>query len=276
MPGGLSTIIFRDLLAADEETRSTWDTELRHTRHAQPAIVLSSLAMLRLLEFFGLRPTLAIGHSLGEISALCAAGAYDASTAVRIAALRGRAMADLHLDDPGSMVAVTADPVTVEKLIASFGSALTISNYNSPKQTVVSGTTAAIEALIQVCTAQSVRCHRLSVSHAFHSALVAPAAEAFKNALSRVSLNTLAGTVVSTASGQIIPQSVDLRTLLGDHIRQPVRFAEAVTQPAQQHPTLWIEVGPGGVLTTLVRDILGPNNVECLRPIWLGKRDFTC
>lgn len=163
-PDGLSATIFRDLLAADEATRSTWETELRHTRYAQPAIVLSSLAMLRLLEFFGLRPTVAIGHSLGEISALGAAGACDASTAVRIAALRGQAMTDLHLDDLGSMAAVTADPATVGRLIASFGSALTISNYNSPKQTVVSGTSAAIDALVKACTKQNVKSTARNIS----------------------------------------------------------------------------------------------------------------
>lgn len=274
IPSELSATIFRDLLAADEATRSIWEAELRQTRNAQPAIVLSSLAMLRLLEFFGLRSTVAIGHSLGEISALCAAGACDASTAVRIAALRGQAMTDLHLDDPGSMAAMTADLATVEKFIAPFGSTLTISNYNSPKQTVVSGTSAAIEALVKACTEQNVRCTRLPVSHAFHSDLVAPAATAFRQALTSVSFQTLSGKVISTATGQEITADTNIHHLLSDHIRQPVRFVEAVKQAAQQQPTLWIEIGPGGVLTTLVRDILGPDNVTCLSTDLAGEEGF--
>lgn len=273
LPEGVHSTIFRDLLAADEATRAAWEAELRHTRMAQPAIVLSSLARLRLLEFLGLQPTLVI-HSLGEISALCAAGACNAATAVRIAALRGRAMADLHLEDPGAMVAIAADPDTVEKLLAPFGAALTISNYNSPKQTVVSGASAAIEALGQVCMEQKIRCQRLPVSHAFHSALVAPAAMAFHEALSPVSFQALSGPVVSTATGQEISEDTDLRTLLGDHIRQPVRFIDAALRAAQPQPTLWIEVGPGGVLSNLVRDILGADKVECLPTDLSGEEGF--
>ncbi|MBI3798495.1 MAG: SDR family NAD(P)-dependent oxidoreductase, partial [Deltaproteobacteria bacterium] len=274
LPHGLRPAIFRDLLTADEATRSGWEAELRHTLVAQPAIVLSSLAMLRLLNFFGLKPTLTIGHSLGEISALCAAGACDMVTAVRTAALRGQAMAGLQLEDLGTMAAITAPPDTVEKLLAPFGTALTISNYNSPRQTVVSGTSDAIRALLQLCAEQQVGCRQLPVSHAFHSDIVAPAAVAFREALDRVSFQALSGTVISTATGQEIIKDTNYRTLLGNHIRQPVRFTDAVLQAAQQRPTLWIEVGPGGILTGLVRDILGTSTVECLPTDLAGEDSF--
>jgi acyl transferase domain-containing protein len=106
----LSTQIFRDVLAGDAPTREGWELELRATHVAQPAIVLSSMATLAVLRFFGLEPHVAIVHSLGEISALAAGGAWDAGTAVRLAALRGRAMASLNTPDPGGMVALAAQP----------------------------------------------------------------------------------------------------------------------------------------------------------------------
>jgi enediyne polyketide synthase len=102
------------------------------------------MATLAVLRFFGLEPHIAIGHSLGEISALAAGGAWDAGTAVRLAALRGQAMASLNTPDPGGMVALAAQPDEVEKLIKPFGPALVISNFNSARQTVASGTTGAL------------------------------------------------------------------------------------------------------------------------------------
>jgi acyl transferase domain-containing protein len=259
--------MFRDTLGAAPEQVQEWETKLKATQVAQPAIVAASAATLQVLDFLGLRPTFAIGHSLGEITALHAAGALDADQAIQIAAQRGQAMAGLGETDTGAMLAVAESPDRVQKLLAGMDGSVVISNYNSPRQTVVSGRTAAIQALKAHCDREQIRASLLPVSHAFHSDLVAPAAAEFRRALQSIPFaprKADGARVVSTAIGRELPANHDLRELLGNHIRQPVRFLDAVQTAASRKPDLWVEVGPGGVLTALVRDILGPDNVICL------------
>ncbi|MGR3219683.1 MAG: acyltransferase domain-containing protein [Candidatus Anammoxibacter sp.] len=211
---------------ADDAVKDSLEMKLKDTFITQPAIMLSSIAMLQVFEYLGLKPTISIGHSLGEITALYAAGVFDEMAAVRIAALRGKAMALPNLDDSGAMAAIVTSPDKVEKLIKPFGSSLVIFNYNSPKQTVVSGTSGAIKELLNVCKKQRIKCQQLSVSHAFHSDIVAPAATAFKESLKTEWLNALSGTVVSTSTGKVISKETDIHDLLGYQITRPVRFTD--------------------------------------------------
>ena len=127
--GSLAREIFRDRLSATPETLAVWEDRLRETRRAQPAIVLSSMAAYEVLRFFGLQPQVVIGHSLGEISALAAAGAWDPLTAVRLAALRGQVMSTLAPPRVGGMVAVAAPAPKVRKLLALLDSTLVISGF---------------------------------------------------------------------------------------------------------------------------------------------------
>lgn len=274
LPGGLRSRIQRPLGTADDATINAWRSELQDTRVAQPAIVLSSLCVLRVLKFLGLEPGVVIGHSLGEISALGAAGACDDSVAVRIAALRGSAMASLRLQDPGTMVALAASAAEAQELTDSLDEALVIANYNSPGQTVVSGPSKSIRKLLRVCETAGVRCRQLPVSHAFHSDIVAPASSAFSDALANVPLQPPSKTVISTSTGQEIARNTDLRDLLSEHICRPVRFTDAVLNAYKRQPALWIEVGPGNVLTGLVQNILGADRIECLATDLEGEDSF--
>ena len=269
--GSISRHIFRDRFSANEETREAWEKELRETCIAQPAIVLSSMATLQVLQFLGLQPRIVIGHSLGEISALAAAGAWDALTAVRLAAVRGQAMGSLRPADGGSMAAVAAKPGQVGGLLKPLGSALVISNYNSPRQTVVSGGSEAIQKLVHVCEGQGISCRHIAVSHAFHSDLVAPAADIFREMAGGMDIPrrapgvpTGAVAVISTVTGSLISAEDAGLDYLAGQIRRPVRFTDAVLKAVGTQPSLWIEVGPGGALTAFVRDILSGFNVHCL------------
>lgn len=269
----ISRHVFRDTIGADGAALALWDGTLRETRVAQPAIVLSSIATLRVLSFLGLDPDISLGHSLGDITALHAAGAFDAATAVRLAAARGEAMGSLPLSSPGAMLAIGAAPATVEPLVAPFAPAVVVSNYNSPRQTVVSGDADAIARLASACAAGGVPCQRLPVSHAFHSDHVAPAARVFRLALEREDVRPLSGRCVSSSTGASVVPEADLRDLLARQIRQPVRFVDAVGAAAGLQPALWIEVGPGAVLTAFVREILG-DRIHCLPTDVAGRDGF--
>lgn len=274
LPNPLLSYVLRDRWTADDSTVHAWKTALDDTRIAQPAIVAASLATLRLLERMGLVPDVHLGHSLGEITALAAAGSFSDADAVRVAALRGGAMADLDLDDPGAMLAITAEAGRVAELIAASGADAVISNENSPRQTVASGATSAIAVLQRACERTGLACRRIAVSHAFHSGIVAPAAEALSAALRGVPVAQPGRMVVSSCTGDVLEGNVDVRTLLSEHVRKRVRFVDAITRTASELPTLWIEIGPGSILTGLVRDTLGKSGARCLPTDVEGENGF--
>lgn len=274
LPGGLRSRIERPIDTVDQATCEGWEAELRNARVSQPAIVLSSLTMLQVLEFLGLKPSVSIGNSLGEITALCAAGAYDVRTAVRIAALRGSVTASLDVKDPGAMAALSIPAPEVEELIRPFGVQLVISNYNGPRQTVVSGATHSIKELLHICDIRRIPCQQLSVSHAFHSEILAPAEIAFREILSNVPFEAVTEPVISTLTGQRIDKKTDLRALLSEHFRRPVRFTEAVLKAYERQPALWVEIGPGSVLTSLVNSILPAEKIRCFPTDLKGKDCF--
>jgi enediyne polyketide synthase len=222
----------------------------RSTAVAQPAIVTASLAGLRALERLGVAARCAIGHSLGELTALCWAGALDEQALIRIARVRGRAMADLG-DPTGAMVSLDAGQREVEALIN--GDPVAIAGLNSARQTVISGGRAAVEAVARRAERQGLHAARLPVSHAFHSPLVAAAARPLADQLAHEQLRPLRRAVLSTVTGALLPPDADLRALLCQQVTAPVRFMSAVSQVAPEID-LWIEVGPGHALSGLVGD----------------------
>jgi enediyne polyketide synthase len=262
LPRPLGEYVYPDRWSASDETVRAWTDALRDTRVAQPAIVASSLATLGVLRRLGLEPDVHLGHSLGEVTALCAAGALDEVTAVRVAALRGRAMAELDVHDAGAMLAISAPAARVEALIAGMADVV-VSNVNSPRQTVAAGSTHGIADLARRCEAAPLTARRIPVSHAFHSHIVAPAAERLARELQGVAFEELRGTVVSSSTADVLDRRADLRSLLADHVRLPVLFADAIRRTADERPAMWVEVGPGGILTSFVRDTLGVDTV-CL------------
>ncbi|HSF39306.1 MAG TPA: type I polyketide synthase [Thermoanaerobaculia bacterium] len=222
------------------------------TAVAQPAILANALAGLRLLDRLGLRAAVALGHSLGEIAALSWAGAFDAGDTLRIAALRGRAMADLP-GDGGSMASLAADPATVAGILD--GLAASVAAWNSPRRTVISGETPAVLAAIERARDLGLEATRLRVSHAFHSPLVAPVAPRLAEGLAEIPTRPLARAVVSTVTGALLDPGTDLPELLQLQVTSPVRFAEAL-EAARPLADLWIEVGPGHALSGLAREAL--------------------
>jgi enediyne polyketide synthase len=123
-------------------------------------------------------------------------------------------MSSLPLTDPGVMLAIAAGPKDIQPLLAPFGSSLVLSNYNSPRQTVVAGSAESARRFREACAARNIPCRQLPVSHAFHSDIVAPAAAAFHSALEAIRFEKLTGRVISTASADDIAAEADLKPLL--------------------------------------------------------------
>ena len=214
---------------------------------AQPAIVAASVAGMRVLAEVGIEATVAVGHSLGEITALHWAGAMDEASLLRVVTSRGEAMARLGAAD-GAMASIGLGPEGVQELLN--GAQVVVSGFNAPSQTVVSGTKPDVAALVESAQAAGARAVRLPVSHAFHSPLIAGAAQAFAEGLSKETLRSPIRPVASTITGGHLNGEDDLAALLMTQVTSPVRFTEAM-ELADPEVDLWIEVGPGAVLGSL-------------------------
>ena len=237
-----------DLYAYAEQQ---WRGDGVSTEVAQPAIVASSIAALRVLSRLGITATVAVGHSLGEITALHWAGSLDESSLLRIARERGRAMAEV--DGPaGAMLSVAAGRQAVEQILN--GERVVIAGLNSPTQTVLSGEASEIRAVARRAEAGGLRTTSLRVSHAFHSSLVASAGTRLSAHLEREEFGPLQRRVFSTVTGVDLGADADLRALLRKQVTSPVRFMEAVDEAAAAGVDLWVEVGPGHTLSGLISE----------------------
>ncbi len=227
------------------------DGDLVATAVAQPRIVTSSVAGLRVLGLLGIEATGAVGHSLGELTSLHWAGAMSESALLDLAAARGRVMAHASAGD-GAMASVAAAPADVEPMLP--GEPVVIAGYNGPRQTVISGPADAVDRVCGAAARQGMTATRINVSHAFHSPAVAPAAEGLGAYLADVTFQPLARRVLSTVTSDALLPDANVRDLLVRQVLEPVHFHEAVRLMAADTDLL-LEVGPGRVLSGLAADI---------------------
>lgn len=258
----MSPLIFRNLdRASDRDMLREWQNQLTRTDIAQPAICLASLLWTRFLARIGVQPHVVGGHSLGELSALCAAGAFDEKTLLQLAALRGRAMA--NVDYEGTMASLGCDLATAEQLIRQVDGYAVVANINSPKQMTISGDRAAVARAVALAKEKNISAAPLAVSGAFHSRHVQDASEALRG-LEMVpdKVGPLRARVISAMDGSVVAEGQDLRDYLSRQILSRVDFV-SLTKRMGQDADLIIEVGPGPVLSGLMRRTLGKEAV-CL------------
>ncbi len=220
------------------------------TETAQPCVVAASLAGLHALDFCGIRASVALGHSLGEITALCWAGAFGKDDLLRIVRERGQIMARMATPS-GTMASIRADGTEIVRRIN--GDALTIAAYNSRLQTVVSGDSRAVQKFTARLGSDGIGVTILPVSHAFHSPLVANVASAFCDYLSGERFAGLRQRVVSTVTGSLLEEDANLHELLTNQITMPVQFSKALAIAAEEVDLL-VEVGPGAVLAGIAAE----------------------
>jgi enediyne polyketide synthase len=221
------------------------------TEVAQPRIVAGSVAALRVLHTLGVDADVAVGHSLGELTALAWAGALGGKDVLRLATARGQVMANAS-QGGGAMAGLATTPAEAERLFEY--DPVVIAGYNGPQQTVIAGDAADVDRVCERAKAAGINATRINVSHAFHSPLVEPAALAMTERLGEFTFTAPTRPVVSAVTGDWLDPATDLPSLLRDQIVLPVRFHEAAAK-AVEGAALAVEVGPGRVLTGLVKDI---------------------
>lgn len=275
LPQKLSRYIY-PIPAFTNEERQAQKEALAATRVAQPALGVVELAAFDALRAFGLSPDFLAGHSYGEYVALCAAGVIDADDLIRLSDIRGRVTAEAGEKSPGTMAAVNAGAAQVGDLIRTHGLAVDVANMNAPDQTLIAGAAAQIDAAAAAFRAQGLRVVRLPIGTAFHSPAMEGARKALAKKLEKFAFGRPRIAVFSNTTARPYPEKdAEIRALLARHIREPVRFAEEIEGIYEAGARLFVEVGPGQVMTGLVTRILADKPHAALaidspsRPGWL-------
>ena len=232
------------------------EDKLKETAIAQPAMVTTSLAYLAAVRDMEVlpQPDFVAGHSLGEYTALAAAGALEFADAIQLAALRGRLMQLAATDAPGTMAAVMGISEDELCIIATNGGVY-IANYNSPGQMVISGARENMSAVMETLGTQGARVVPLAVSGAFHTPLMAPAAEGLARVVERLKFKDAAIPVIANTTGLPITSAEDIRAELLKQLTESVYWQKSVEYMIAQGVGTFVEIGPGKVLTGLNRRI---------------------
>lgn len=235
------------------------DEQLQLTTNTQPAILVASIAAFRVLTEKGLRPDFVAGHSLGEYSALVAAGALTLSDAVRLVRLRGALMQQAVPVNVGAMAAIIgldAESVTAACAAAAQNQICSPANFNSPTQVVIAGNREAIERAVTECQQRGARkAVMLRVSAPFHCALMMPAQTGMTAPLEATTFGDLSVPLINNVDAQLITSGAEARAGLIRQISSPVRWSASVELMLRQGVDRFIEVGPGKVLIGLVKSI---------------------
>jgi len=231
------------------------EAELVETELQQPALVATSLAILAAIKARGIKPDFVVGHSVGEFAALASAGALKVEEAVAVVRERGLAMAEAARKNPGSMAAILGlDDEVVERICRRILNVWP-ANYNCPGQIVISGENTAVDQACQTAEQEGARrAVKLRVSGAFHSPLVARAADRLRPALEKVKFVEPVAPFMSTVTARV-ENARRMGPLLVEQLTAPVRFTQAAQALLREGVQTWVEVGPGNVLAGLIKRI---------------------
>lgn len=243
--------------AFDEETRKEQEEVITDTRNAQPLLGIVDFAFAEFLKSLGIIPDMVAGHSYGELAALCFAGAFDAEELVPLSHKRALSILDAVEEDKGKMIAVSLPETEIITLLDGEKDVWAV-NFNSPKQIVLAGSTEGINSFMQKLSNKNIAYKELNVACAFHSPLLHKSRELYADELHKVDFKTLRLPVWSNTTAEHYPQKTqEIKNRLAEHLIKPVLFTRQVENMYNEGARIFIEVGPGRVLTGLVQSILG-------------------
>jgi acyl transferase domain-containing protein/NAD(P)-dependent dehydrogenase (short-subunit alcohol dehydrogenase family)/acyl carrier protein len=257
----LSDLIFVD--GANSGAIAKAEDDLRQTAITQPAVLAVDLALTRLFSAYGITPDMTMGHSLGEYGALVAADALPFVDALEAVSARGREMTRVAMADNGRMAAIFAPLQEIERIVKTVDGYVVIANINSNRQAVIGGASKAVEQAIALFDRAGYNAVPLPVSHAFHTSIVAPAAEPLRRMLARLRLTPPRLPVVANLNGEFYPMGSDaaprLLDILGTQIASPVQFVKGLRTLYAAGARVYVEVGPKKALQGFAEDVLGDN-----------------
>jgi acyl transferase domain-containing protein len=254
--GRLQDVVFPPPVFSDEDRVSTGRRVCAPPNGRSRQSALPASACWRCSKL-GISPDVVGGHSFGEVTALHTAGVLDRKAFFAVARKRGELMAEAAAMFPGAMTAISHATDAVATMLANWNTGVVIANHNSPDQVVISGIESAIQATEEKLRAAAIRFQRLPVSTAFHSAVVRPAAAPFRAFLEHIAFQKPLLPVYANSTASLYSNVPDaIRETLADQIAEPVRFAEQIEAMYAAGVRTFVEVGPGAVLTNLVKSCL--------------------
>lgn len=258
----ISSLIFHE-----EETDEALD-RLKETHNAHPAIFTSSYALWTLLESIGLKADYMIGHSLGEITALAAAQKLSFRDALKLVEQRGFAFHDEKLDDPGKMISLMTSLKPALELVEESGLDISIANVNSPTQVIVAGASDLIDQFKDFCDEKEITNKILFVSHAFHSPIIEPVAERYFDSIKNIQFQASPVKVMMNHTGLFYPNSAremaKIPQLLQEQMLRLVNYENSILKLYNEGVRLFVEVGPGSILSAQTKEILADKDATIL------------
>ncbi|MFT4625565.1 MAG: acyl transferase domain-containing protein/acyl carrier protein [Myxococcota bacterium] len=227
------------------------DEAVNDTRYTQPALFVIEYSLAQVWRSWGVQPDVVIGHSIGELVAACVAGVFSLADGLRLVVARGAGMADLPRD--GAMYAAFADEDVVRAAMEPHGDAVSVAGINNPTETVISGRTEAVHAVADALKADGVDGRHLTVSHAFHSALMDPMLDAFERVAASITMQPPVLPLISNADGQLAGDRVTEPSYWRNQVRQAVRFLDGVRTLDDMGITVCVECGPHPTLCGNIR-----------------------
>ncbi|MDR0429521.1 MAG: SDR family NAD(P)-dependent oxidoreductase [Tannerellaceae bacterium] len=248
--------------AFDDDTKEKQQKTITDTRNAQPLLGIVDFSIAEYLLSLGIKPDMVAGHSYGELAALCFAGAFAPENLVFLSRERAQAILDAIEKDQGKMAAVSnASEDDLNNLLAG-ETEVWVVNYNSPKQVVLAGTSNGITEFVGKATEKGIACKEINVACAFHSPLLAKSKESYANVLKNIPFKKPSITVWSNTTAEVYPTKAnEIKERLSEHLIKPVLFSKQLENMYNDGARIFIETGPGRVLTGLVRHTLGDDIV---------------
>ncbi len=260
--------------------------DLNNTKYTQPAIFALEYALSQMWLDWGVVPQIVMGHSVGEYVAATLAGVFTLEDGLKLIAERGKLMQTLPQE--GSMVAIFADHATVASVVDHYSEKVTIAAFNGEQNTVISGENEAIAEVVSKFDSQGIKSKQLNVSHAFHSPLMKPILEQFRQVAQTISYHPPQLNLVSNVTGKIIEAEIATAEYWIDHVLAPVQFVQGIERLKQQECDVFLEIGAKPILLGMARNILeidprqtlnrqGVNQLKplCLPSLRLRKPDWS-
>lgn len=248
------------------------EEELKQTKNTQPAIVAMSLVLEKLIRLKGIKPDFVAGHSVGEYAAIASAGFLSLNETIKLTSARGRAMNEVSISVNGGMAAVMGmESAKIKEILKTIDGKVEAVNFNEPNQTVIAGELFAIEkACIAIKEAGAKRAIQLAVSGPFHSSLMKPAGEILKEEAKKYNFKKAQTPIVLNTSVEITDKPEDIINEIYVQSFGPVRWVETIQKLKEQGVTKIYEIGPGKVLSGLIKKIdkeIEVKNIEKLEDL---------